>query len=299
MKQPAPWQINIVLFLGIAGVSSAAIWVRLANSVVTVNNLVGFSLFLAASRLILSALILLPTWKQLNLAQINQKNFYYAIAAGICLALHFATWITSLAYTSIAASTVLVTTNPIWVGMFSWWWYGEKLSRKKISGIVIALMGGIIIAIADSHAASDYSNPLLGDLLALAGAVMSSLYLLFGSQAQRHGLNTNSYIAIAYSTAATLLFPFPLIYGSSYTGYSPLVYFYVLLMAIVSQVIGHTSLNWAIKWISPALVSLSLLFEPVLASLIATIIWQEIPSINVFFGGLIVLWGIVVFGKDQ
>lgn len=299
MKQPAQWQINIVLFFGIAGASSAAIWVRMANSVVTVDSRVGFSLFLAASRLILSALIVLPTWKQLSFAQINQKSFYYAIASGVTLALHFATWITSLAYTSIAASTVLVTTSPIWVGILSWWWYKEKLSRLKITGMVIALIGGMIIAIADSHTPNSYSNALLGDLLAIVGAVMSSLYLIFGSQAQNQGLSINNYITISYSTAAILLFPLPLVYGSSYIGYNSPVYLYVLLMAVVSQVIGHTSLNWAVKWVSPALISLSLLFEPVLASFIAAILWQEIPSPNILLGGLIILLGIGVFVQKK
>ena len=271
----------------------------MANSVDALDNRVGFSLFLAASRLILAALILLPTWRKLNSVQVNRKSLYYAIAAGICLALHFATWITSLSYTSIAASTVLVTTNPIWVGILSWWCYGEKLSRHNIIGISIALIGGIVIAIADSHISHGYSNPLLGDTLAIVGAVMSSLYLVYGAQAQKEGLSTNNYIAIAYSTAAILLFPLPLLYKTSYLGYSPQVYLYVLFMAIVSQVIGHTSLNWAIKWVSPALVSLSLLFEPVFASLVAAIMWREIPSANLLLGGLTILMGIGIFVQDN
>ncbi|MEY2831926.1 MAG: hypothetical protein RLZZ574_1184, partial [Cyanobacteriota bacterium] len=208
MIKPARSQILLVVLIGIIGVSLAAIWVRLAvNSVVDtvmVDNQVGFSLFLAASRMILAAIILLPTWKNLKL-RVKPAAYYYAIAAGLCLAIHFATWITSLAYTSIAASTVLVTTNPIWVGLFSWWWYREKLGFWGVIGIAIALCGGVIIAIADSGNAgsyNSYSNPILGDLLALIGAVMSSLYIIFGSQAQRQGLSTSSYIAIAYSTAA-------------------------------------------------------------------------------------------------
>lgn len=299
MKQPAQWQINIVLLLGIVGASSAAIWVRMASSVVVIDNRVGFSLFLAASRLILSALILFPTWNKLNLTQINHKSFYYAIAAGASLAVHFATWITSLAYTSIAASTVLVTTNPIWVGIFSSWWYEDKLSRQNIIGIGIALIGSIVIAIADSTVSQGFRNPLLGDVLAMVGAVMSSLYLVFGSQAQKQGLSTNIYSVISYSTAAILLSPLPLVYGTSYWGYSSQVYLYALLMSVVSQVIGHTSLNWAIKWISPILVSLSLLFEPVLASLIAAIIWQEIPSKNLFMGGLMIMLGVGIYLRKK
>ncbi len=295
MNKPSPWQIGIVLIVGIVGVSLAAIWIRLANEVAIPQNKVGFSLFLAAARLIIAALILLPTSRNLKSSEIKPSAVYYAIAAGVCLAIHFATWITSLAYTSIAASTVLVTTNPIWVGLLSWWWYKEKLTRKSIMAIAIALIGGIIIAIADSQSSSNYSNPILGDILALIGAVMASLYIIFGSQAQRIGLNTRNYIAIAYSTAALCLFPLPFLYNTSYFGYPKQVYLYVFLMAILSQMVGHTSLNWSMRWISPTLVSLSLLFEPVIASLVAAIAFKEIPSFNLLLGGLIILMGIAIF----
>jgi drug/metabolite transporter (DMT)-like permease len=299
MTKPARSQILLVVVIGIIGVSLAAIWVRLAVDVDTVmlDNQVGFSLFLAASRMILAAIILLPAWKNLKLDRAKPAAYYYAIAAGLCLAIHFATWITSLTYTSIAASTVLVTTNPIWVGLFSWWWYREKLGFWGIMGIAIALSGGVIIAIADSGNGGSYSNPILGDLLALIGAVMSSLYIIFGSQAQRQGLDTGSYIAIAYSTAALGLFPLPFLFKVSYFGYEGEVYLYICLMAVMSQVIGHSSLNWSVRWISPTVISLSLLFEPVVASLAGAIVFQEIPSTNLLLGGLMILWGIGVFIK--
>jgi drug/metabolite transporter (DMT)-like permease len=251
--------------------------------------------------MILAAIILLPTWKNLKL-RVKPAAYYYAIAAGLCLAIHFATWITSLAYTSIAASTVLVTTNPIWVGLFSWWWYREKLGFWGVIGIAIALCGGVIIAIADSGNAgsyNSYSNPILGDLLALIGAVMSSLYIIFGSQAQRQGLSTSSYIAIAYSTAALGLFPLPFLFKVSYFGYEREVYLYICLMAVMSQVIGHTSLNWSVRWISPTVISLSLLLEPVIASLTGAIVFSEVPSTNLLLGGLVILWGIGVFINEQ
>jgi drug/metabolite transporter (DMT)-like permease len=292
--KPARSQILLVVVIGIIGVSLAAIWVRLAIETALPPNKVGFSLFLAASRMILAAIILLPTWKNLKL-RTQHAAYYYAIAAGLCLAIHFATWITSLAYTSIAASTVLVTTNPIWVGLFSWWWYREKLGFWGVMGIALALGGGVIIAIADSGNGGSYSNPILGDLLALIGAVMSSLYIIFGSQAQRQGLNTVSYIAIAYCTAALCLFPLPFVFKVSYFGYEGEVYLYILLMAVMSQVIGHTSLNWSMRWISPTVISLSLLLEPVVASLTGVIVFQEIPSINLLVGGLVILGGIGVF----
>ncbi|MEL6578631.1 MAG: DMT family transporter [Cyanobacteria bacterium J06621_12] len=294
MDQPNRSQILAAVVVGIVGVSLAAIWVRLAVDAVAPSNKVGFSLFLAAARMILSAVILLPTWKNLKLEKDNTAC-YLAIAAGLCLGIHFATWITSLTYTSITASTVLVTTNPIWVGLISWWWYKEKLSPRNIMGIGVALLGGVIIAIADNTQAGNYSNPLLGDLLALLGAVMSSLYIIFGSQAQRRGLSTGNYIAIAYSVAALCLLPLPFCFNSGYVSYPSEVYLYIFLMAITSQVIGHTSLNWAVRWLSPSLISLSLLFEPVVASFLGAIVFNEVPSIGLLVGGMTILLGMLVF----
>ena len=285
----------LVSIVGIVNVSLAAIWIRLAIDTVNSNNKVGFSLFLAASRLMTAGLILLPSWKNFKPSSITSNAIYYAIAAGICLALHFATWITSLTYTSIAASTVLVTTNPIWVGLINWWWYKEKLSKQNILGIAIAFAGGIIIAIADGDIGSNYSNPVLGNILALLGAIMSSLYIIFGSQAQRQGLSTGNYIAIAYSVAAVCLFPLPFLAQASYINYPVSVYLYVLLMAVTSQVVGHSSLNWLVRWVSPTVISLSLLFEPVVASLVGAIVFKELPSVNLIIGGSTILLGIATF----
>lgn len=294
MIKPSRSHVLIVVAIGVFGVSLSAIWIRLAVDTVGSNNRVGFSLFLAALRMIVAAIVLLPTWKNFEFEQTKSSSCYYAIAAGICLAVHFATWIASLSYTSITASTVLVTTNPIWVGLFSWWWYREKPTPIGILGIGMALLGGIIMALADGSSVGNYSNPILGNGLALFGAVMSSLYIIFGSQAQK-GLNTSSYIAIAYSMAALCLFPLPFFVGTSYAGYSPEIYLYIFLMALTSQLIGHSSLNWAVRWMSPTFISLSLLFEPAIASSLGAIIFNEVPSINVLLGGSIILCGIAVF----
>ena len=295
MTKPERWQIVIVSIIGVIGVSLAAIWIRLAVDTVNPSNKVGFSLFLAASRLTVAALILIPSWKNFKPSGIVPNAIYYGIAAGICLALHFATWITSLTYTSIAASTVLVTTNPIWVGLINWLWYKEKLSKQNILGIAIAFAGGIIIAIADGDIGSNYSNPILGNILALLGAIMSSLYIIFGSQAQRQGLSIGNYIAIAYSVAAVCLFPLPFLAKANYFNYPASVYLYVLLMAVTSQVVGHSSLNWLVRWVSPTVISLSLLFEPVVASLVGATVFKELPSINLIIGGSTILLGIATF----
>lgn len=292
MKNPQPWQVTFILTIGVLAVSTAAIFIRLAITAAGVQG-VGFSLFLAASRLILAALILLPMWPNLKQAQVSPSAYYYATGAGVCLALHFATWITSLSFTSIAASTTLVTTNPVWVSLLSWWWFGEKLTRQTVMGIGLALIGGICIALGDSSGGGN-TNPLLGDFLALMGAFLVSLYLLLGKQAQKQGFTVGNYILIAYTIAAVMLFPFPLWLGKGYLGYPSNVYLYVFLMAVFSQLIGHTSINWSLRWISPTLVTLALLFEPIGSSFLGLLVFGEVPPFLVILGGVIVLVGVAI-----
>ena len=294
--KPKSWQVGIILTIGVLAVSTSAIFIRLAMETAGKQG-VDFSLFLAASRLGMSALILLPTWRKIKTTNINSKAYYYAIAAGVCLAVHFATWISSLAFTSIAASTTLVTSNPIWVALLSRFWFKEKLSRVTILGIIIALVGGIIIALGNTNLENSYSNPTLGNILALIGAWMASFYLILGSQAQKQGLSITGYIAIVYTTAAISLLPFPLLFGTSYLGYSDRVYLCILLMALIPQLIGHTSFNWSLRWISPTFVTLSILFEPVVASFLGAVFFGEVPSLAVLVGGAILLSGVAIATK--
>lgn len=292
MKTPSAWQIGSILAIGIVAVSMAAILIRLANDAAFITG-VGFSLVLAASRLILAAIILLPTWTSITKQKHSKTAYFYAIAAGLTLALHFAFWITSLSYTSIAQSTVLVTTNPIWVPVFSWIAYREKITKITLLGILIAFAGGVLVALSD-QTSNNYTNPLLGNFLALIGAVTVSLYFLLGREAQNRGLSTRDYSTITYTAAAVILLPLPLFFGAGYAGYPSEVYLYIILMAIFPQLIGHTSFNWVIRWITPTLVSLTILFEPIVASFFGYLIFGEMPSNIVLLGGLILLVGVAV-----
>lgn len=293
MRSPQIWQVILILTIGILSVSSTAIFIRLA---LQASGKVGleFSLFLAASRLLIASVVLLPAWGTVVKNKVTPQAYYYAIGAGVSLALHFVSWITSLSFTSIAASTTLVTTNPIWVALLSWFWFKEKLKKSTILGIIIALFGGILIAIGDSNINSSDSQPILGNTLALMGAFFVSFYLIFGKLSQQQGLKIASYSVIVYTIAALLLFPLPFIFGSGYTNYPNSVYFYVILMAIFSQLIGHTSINWSVRWISPTLVTLAILFEPIGSSFLGFILFKEIPSTLVLIGAIIILVGVII-----
>lgn len=283
-------KIKIVLVIGLLSVSAAAIFVRLCQQQVEVVG-IGFSLFIASSRLIITSLILSPTYSQLKKIKAPTSAIYYAIGAGICLAFHFGLWISSLAFTSVAASVALVTTNPLWVALLSWLFLGKKLTPKIVIGIVIAITGSILIAVAGGS--SNFgSQPLLGGIMALMGSWFVSGYILLGTSAQKQGLNTRQYIAIAYPVSALCLLPLPLLFQINYFGYPLPVYIYLLLMAIVSQIIGHTCFNWALTQLSPTTVSLTVLFEPVTSSLLAWWLFTEIPTISISIGVIILLLGV-------
>ncbi len=278
-------------------VSSSAIWIRLAMQAAD-NHTLEFSLFLAASRLLVSALILLPFSRKFQLSQINSSTFLAAAIAGLCLAIHFASWVSSLAFTSITASTTLVTTTPIWVALYSRFFRKEKLSKTTLAGIGISFAGGIIIAFAGAEAIARGNNPLVGNGLALFGAIMVSAYLLLSNKAQKAGLSIGNFVLVAYSTAAMFLLPVIIIlqvsYKIDYRGYNPQVYLYVVLMAVVCQLIGHTSFNWALQSISPTFVALVVLLEPVIAGTIGVFVFREIPPIQTVYGGFVLIVGIIL-----
>ena len=216
----------------------------------------------------------------------------YAVLAGIFLGVHLALWIISLAYTSIVASATIVTTNPIWVALILWFWRGETPSRLTAAGIVVAFSGGALIAVGDAGGASAGSKPLLGDLLALGGAITVSLYLIFGREAQYRGMGVGQYVATAYVVGALTLLPTPLLLGSGYSGWPAEVYLYGILLAFVPQLVGHTSFNWAVRWVSPTLVALVILAEPVGSGVLGYVVFGEVPGPLVLGGAAVLLVGV-------
>jgi drug/metabolite transporter (DMT)-like permease len=287
--RPSGLKIATVLLLGIVAISFGSILVRLALAASGDRSL-AFSLVMSAGRMGLAALLLAPGWR---IPLGNRAGVPWAVAAGVFLALHFAFWITSLSYTSVAASTALVTTNPVWVTFLGWLFFRERPSSLTLLGVGVALLGGLLIGLGDATGGGG-TNPLLGDLLAVLGAVAASLYFLLGREAQRRGLSILEYVRVAYTAAALVLLPLPYLFGGGYGGYGLEVYGYLLLMALLPQLVGHTSFNWATRHIPPVLVTLAILFEPVGASLLAFLLFGELPGTQVLLGALVLLLGVAL-----
>ena len=274
-------KVYLILAVGVAAVSVAAILVRLAAAP---------GLIVAAYRMIFASAVLLPiSVRALRATPLRGKLFGYTLLAGIFLGAHFATFINSLSYTSVAASVTLVTTQPLWIALFSWL-LGRRPGLLTLTGVLIATLGGALIGFGDVGG----SVSLLGNSLALAGAVFAAAYFMLGRVVQASGVSLNAYVGAAYAVAALTLLPTPLLFDVPYTGYSRVTFGWILLLALVPQLIGHTSINYAIKRLDPTLVATTILLEPVGAGLLAFFIFNEAPGRLTLLGAAILLSGVAL-----
>lgn len=272
-----------VLAIALVAVSLAPIFVRLADAPGVV---------VAAYRMLIASVLIVPlAVRGLRRTPLTRATLWPSLLAGALLAAHFATWITSLSFTTVAASVTLVSTVPLWMALFSWLFLGLAPSLGTLLGVLIAVAGGATIAFGDAGA-DTASAPLLGDTLALIGALCITGYLMLGRKAQRAGLGLNAYTGVAYAFAAVVLLPLPAIFGMDYLAYPPETFAWVALLALVPQLVGHTGINWAMKYLDPTKVSTTLLLEPVGAAALALLLFGEVPSILTITGATILLVGL-------
>jgi len=279
-----------VLAIGVISVSLAAIFIRLAEAP---------PLVIAAYRLCLASLIIVPmAWARSGdeLRSLSWQNITMALLSGVFLALHFGLWITSLSYTSVTTSVVLVTANPIFVAIASYFLFQEKLRKQTVLGIVISLIGSVLIGYGNWSLGP---SPLFGGILALLGALAVAGYLLIGRRL-RQSIGLLSYASLAYSSAAVFLLLSTLAFGYSLVGYSTTTYVMFVLLAVVPQLIGHSSLNWSLRFVPATLVTIAVLGEPVVATALAFLILNEAPTLSEIGGGILILVGIfIAFRKSE
>ena len=284
---------SIVLIIGIIAVSAASILIRSAQTEAP-------SLVIAAYRLAVASLVVVPMamWRhQDELHRLRAREWFLMAVAGIFLALHFATWVTSLEYTSVTSSVVLVTTSPLWVAVASRFLLREKLTRPIIFGLFVAVVGGFIIGLGDTTQGSR-SAPLLGDLLALLGAFMVTGYWLIGRR-MRSSQSLTAYVAIVYGTAALVLLMMVGVARQSLSGYDPIIYLWLVLLALVPQLIGHSSFNLALARLPAVSVAVATLGEPIGASILAYFLLGEAPTTLTILGAALVLTGIALTLRIQ
>lgn len=249
---------------------------------------------IATWRLTLSTLMLLPFFLSRGgvskLRTMEQGDLLALAGVGVILSVHFATWITSLSYTTVASSVIFVHVDPIFVALVSHFVLGEKVNRRVTLGICVAFLGASIIAFGDLGLGG---GNLVGDALSIIGAIALGLYILAGRRL-RQRLDLTTYVTPVYAVSAAVLAIGSVILGTPLIGYDSRVILMFFTLALVPMIFGHTLYNWALRWISAPVISISLLGEPVGASLLAFLILGESPTFITLLGGAVTLAGILV-----
>lgn len=290
----------IVISFGILAVSTSAIFIRYAQKEAS-------SLVIAAYRLTIASLILLPitiTRHKTELLSLTRRDILWGLLSGFFLAVHFATWITSLEYTTIASSVVLVSTTPLWVALIAPFTIKESITHKIGAGLLVALAGTIIIGLSDTCQFSSgmicpswetflSGQAFLGDTLALIGALTGAGYLLIGRKL-RANTSLLIYILVVYSMSAAVLIIMVIISGLPITGYNPTTYLFFILLALIPQLLGHSSFNWALAYLPASFVAITLLGDPIGSTILGIIILKEIPTPSKLFGAILILGGIMI-----
>ncbi len=281
----------LVLLIGVVATSTSAVLIRLAQDGAP-------SIVIAAGRLTVATLIIAP-WTLLRqrdeLQRMPAAGWRAALLSGVMLALHFAAYISSLAYTSIAAATVLATSTPIWVGLAAPVLLREPLTRGLKLGIGLAVAGSVIIGLDSGSSGSD---PLRGNLLALSSALSGAVYFIIGRRLRPH-LSLLSYTTVVYGCAALVLLALALGAGHALWGYAPLTVLLFVLLAIFPQLLGHSSYNYALAYLPAAFVSVAIISEPIGASLLGLLIFDELPGPLTIAGGVLILGGILLAGRRR
>lgn len=291
--------IPFAILIAILAVSTASIFIRFAQDDGAP------SLVIAALRLTFATLMLAPlalTRRLEEIKRITRSEALLGAFSGVFLALHFATWISSLEYTSVASSVVFVSTGPLWVALLSPILLKEHLAKTAIVGLGLSLLGGTIIGLTDActwngglacPALQDVlqGRAMFGNLLALAGAWTVTGYLIIGRK-MRAKISLIPYIFMVYGFAALVLIVVMFAAGDSPFGYTPKTYGWIFLLAALPQLIGHSTYNWALKYLPAALVAVTTLGEPIGSAILAFFILSETPAFATLLGGVFILAGI-------
>jgi len=277
-----PW---VAIGIGVVAVSFASVFVRLSSAP---------PLVIATWRMGLATLMLAPfalVGARHEVLAMRRTDFLLSLFAGGFLAVHFGAWMTSLSLTSVASSAVLVETHPLFVMLASRIIFGERTSGWAVAGAVSAVAGSAVIGLGDSVGGG---SVLLGDLLAVLSALMFACYALVG-RGVRQRLSVVPYAFVAYGTCTVILALTCAVRGLRLHPYPVRDYMLFLALAAVPTILGHTVFNWALRYVSASVISVSVLGEPLGATLLAMTLLKETPPATAVAGGALVVSGIAVF----
>ena len=293
LKRFSNLHLHLGLAIGILSVSTGSIFIRYAQ-------LEASSLTIAAYRMgIAFCVVLLPTllFERRGLSSLTKVDFRLALLSGCFLAVHFATWIYSLEYTSVAISVVMVNTAPLWVALFTPLVTSDRISRTMAVAVGISISGVAVIGSGfDGHL--NASDNFIGTTLATLGGIGLAGYLLVGRELRlRHSLGV--YATVCYGSAALLLWTVVILARQQLTGFTSATWWSLIGVALISQVMGHSLNNWALRFLSSSAVAVALLGEPVISSVLAYFLFEESLSAVQVLGALLVLLGIYLAVRTE
>lgn len=279
----------VALVVGVLAVSTSAIFVKLSTAPASI---------IAFYRLFFTALIFFfPTliYYHKDLKNLTRKELIYAVLAGVFLAFHFITWFQSLKFTSVASSVVLVTIQPVFAMIGTYIFFKEVPSKIGVIGLILAIIGSIVIGWGDFRIGD---TALLGDLLAILGAFLVTLYWLIGQELRKKQALL-PYTFLVYTTSSITLFIYNTILDYDFLGYETKDWSIFLALAIIPTIFGHTVFNWSIRYVSATTVSMAILAEPLGAIILAYIILGEGINTTQILGGLVIVTGIIIYLKKN
>ena len=280
----------IMIVIGVVGISLSSIFVKYSSAPSAVT---------AAWRLLWTVVLMTPvvlgkkTVRQ-GMHGLNTKTILLSVLSGLFLAVHFALWFESLRHTTVASSTTIVCTEVIWVSLGYCLFLKGKLSRKALGAIAVTLLGSILIAWVDSSTGFH----LYGDILSLAAAIAVAVYTLIG-RTVRAETSTTVYTYLCYTACAAVLLVICAVQGHALFGYGVDAILVGLLLSLFSTILGHSIFSWCLKYFSPSFVSASKLCEPVVAAILAALLFREIPTFLQLFGGGLILSGVLYYSHIE
>jgi len=275
-------RVLLLVSAGLLSFSLSPILVRLASDAPAVT--------IAVWRTLFAVVFLTPFAAGKTASEVRRltgREWALITLAGILLGMHFIAWIDSIYYTTVASASVLFATNPIFIAILGFWILRERLHRRIMVAIVIAVIGAVLIALGD---ASDAARPNaeFGNLLALSSAFLFACYLLIGRVVRRKS-SWFAYVYPLYVVVAVTVGAYALVSGTALLGFDMRIYALCALMALGPQLLGHGSFNYAVKYVPTAILGAAGLVEPVLAGIWAWLLFDEVPAAPAIVGALVVL----------
>ena len=275
-------RVSFVLFLSILAISTAAVLVRLVPDM--------HPIAIAFWRTAIVAVLLGPSWTRASAVRPTGKQALWTILAGLCLALHFWTWFASLQFTTVMRSTVLVCLTPVWAGLLAWIAFSEAPKSRFWGGIFVALIGVTCMALGGETAAGQ--SAWTGDLLALAGGILSGVYLTIGRGVRPH-VDWGPYGALVCASCAGWLLAFSLLTQAPLDVLGPHAWWVIAAMALGPQLLGHIGFAYVVRFIPAYIIGAVILLEPVGATALGALVLDEWPSAQETLGALIIIIGVM------